>query len=70
MPFVPTEKQVDGLCSLLKQFVRESTEVRVIRFMKFAEYGIGNNVVEVSCLEDIDRYFIFFDGRIEQRRMN
>ena len=65
MPFVPTEKQVESLQALLKQFVRESTEVRLIRFMKMAEYTIGSNVIEVLCIEDVDRYYIYYDGTIK-----
>ena len=65
MPFVPTEKQIDSLCSLLKQFIREGTEVRVIRFMRMAEPSIGGNEIEVLCLEDEDRYNILFDGTIK-----
>ena len=65
MPFVPTEKQIDSLCSLLKQFVREGTEVRVIRFMRMAEPSIGDNIIEVLCLEDTDRYKIYYNGKID-----
>ena len=65
MPFVPTEKQIDSLCSLLKQFVREGTEVRVIRFMRMAEPSIGGNIIEVLCLEDTDRYKIYYNGKID-----
>ena len=67
MPFVPTEKQRIVLNDLIKQFIAERTEIRVIRFMKLAEQGIGNNVIEVLCIEDVDRYFIYYDGKIKQR---
>lgn len=65
MAFIPTEKQIDSLHSLLKQLIREGVEIRLIRFMKMAQYGIWSNVIEVSCLEDEDRYKIYYDGRIE-----
>lgn len=65
MPFVPTENQVDSLNSLLKQLIRERIEVRLIRFIKWAE-SIKSWEIEVLCLEDIDRYKIKFDGTIEK----
>lgn len=65
MPFVPTEKQIDGLYLLLKQLLREGIEIRLIRFMRMAEPCIGGNVIEVLCLEDIDRYEIYHDGTID-----
>ena len=36
MPFVPTEKQIDSLHSLLKQLKRERIEIRLIRFTNWA----------------------------------
>ena len=65
MPFIPTEKQVESLNILLKQLIREMVEVRLIRFMRLAESTIGNNIIEILCLEDHDRYYIYFDGRID-----
>lgn len=66
MPFVPTEKQVDSLHSLLKQFIRENVEIRLIRFAKWAEKDIRNCEIVVLCYEDIDRYKILYDGKIER----
>lgn len=66
MPFVPTEKQVDSLYSLLKQFIREKIEVRLIRFIKWAEGDIKNCVLEVLCLEETDKYYIYYDGKIKE----
>lgn len=63
MPFVPTEKQIDSLHTLLRQLVRERTEIRLIRFMKMAEPSIGGNIIEVLCFEDVDRYRIYYDGK-------
>ena len=67
MPFVPTEKQVDSLYSLLKQFIREKIEIRLIRFTKWASGSIRNCEIEILCLEDEDRYYIYFDGKIIQQ---
>lgn len=64
MPFVPTQKQVDSLYFLLKRFVIENTEIRLIRFMRTVEPSIGGNIIEVLCLEDSDRYKIYYDGTI------
>ena len=66
MPFVPTEKQVDSLHFLLKQLVREKVEIRLIRFAKWAEVDIRNCEIIVFCFEDIDRYKILYDGKIER----
>ena len=66
MPFVPTENQIDTLHSLLKQMRRENIEVRLIRFSKWTE-DIKNCEIEVLCLEDADRYIIYFDGRMEPK---
>ncbi len=63
MPFVPTENQIDSLYFLLKQLRRERIEIRLIRFAKRVE-GVKGYEIEVLCLEDIDRYVIYFDGRI------
>ncbi len=68
MPFVPTEKQVNSLYFLLKQLVRENVEIRLIRFAKWAEGDIRNCEIELLCLEDIDRYIIYYDGVIIQDR--
>lgn len=64
MPFVPTEKQRIALNDLIKQFIAERTEIRVIRFMRMAEPSIGGNIIEVLCLEDEDRYKIYYNGKI------
>ena len=66
MPFVPTEKQVDSLHFLLKQLVRERVEIRLIRFAKWAEGDIRNCEIEVLCLEHVDKYIIYYDGRIKE----
>ena len=65
MAFIPTEKQIDSLYLLLKQLAREKIEVRVIRFIKWAEDPL-NWEMEVVCFEDIDRYKIYFNGKIIQ----
>ena len=68
MPFIPTEKQIDSLHSLLKQLKRERIEIRLIRFTNWADIrDIKNCELEVICLEDVDRYIIYFDGRIEPK---
>ena len=67
MAFVPTSEQIDSLYFLLKQLRRENIEIRTIRFEKLAEKGINNYIVDVVCLEDEDRYTIFYNGRIELR---
>ena len=68
MPFVPTEKQVNSLNDLIKQLVRENIEIRLIRFNSWAhKKDIKNCEVEVVCLEEVDRYIIYFDGTIEQK---
>ena len=66
MAFVPTQRQVDGLYLLLTQFVRENEAVRVIRFIERSR-SIEDCMIEVVCIEDIDRYIINYDGRIVQR---
>ena len=66
MPFVPTQKQVDSLYLLLTQFVRENNEIRIIRFTKWSP-SIKHCEIEVLCLEDEDKYSIFFDGTIKPR---
>lgn len=63
MPFIPTEKQVDSLHSLLKQFVREKIEIRIIRFVKWAE-EIKNCEIEIFCFEEADKYRVLYDGTI------
>lgn len=68
MPFIPTEKQVDSLANLLKQFIREKIGVRLIRFERWSEPNIKDCIIEVCCLEDEDRYFIFYDGIIDQKK--
>ena len=65
MPFVPTEKQVSSLHFLLKQLIRERVEIRLIRFNNWAHTkDIRNCDIEVLCLEDEDRYEIYYDGSI------
>ena len=64
MPFVPTESQIESLYFLLKQMRRENIEIRLIRFAKWAE-DIKNCEIEILCLEDKDRYKIYYDGRIK-----
>ena len=61
MPFVPTRKQLKTLYSLLDQLERENVKLRVIRFHGYSN-DKTDNVVEVLCLEDEDRYLIGFDG--------
>lgn len=71
MPFIPTEKQIDSLYLLLKQMRRERIEIRLIRFINWADMDdIKNCEIEVLCLEDLDRYIIYFDGRIKQKHKN
>ena len=66
MPFVPTENQIDSLHSLLRQFRRERIEIRLIRFINLADKSdIKNCKIEVLCLEDEDRYYIYPDGKIK-----
>ena len=66
MPFIPTEKQIDSLYLLLKQFRRERVEIRLIRFINLADINdIKNCKIEVLCLEDEDRYYIYPDGKIK-----
>ena len=67
MPFVPTEKQIDSLYILLKQLAREYVEIRLIRFVRWAENGIKNCEVEIFCFEEEDKYRICYDGTIEQK---
>ena len=66
MPFVPTESQIESLYFLLKQMRRENIEIRLIRFAKWTE-DIRNCEIEVLCLEDVDRYKIYYDGTIKER---
>ncbi len=66
MPFVPTEQQIDSLYFLLKQLRREKIEVRLIRFAKWAE-DIRYCEIEILCLEDMDRYIIYFDGTMNPK---
>ena len=71
MPFIPTEKQIDSLHSLLKQLKRESIEIRLIRFINWGDIrDIKNCELELLCLEDEDRYIIYFDGRIIDKYNN
>ncbi len=68
MPFIPTENQIDSLHSLLKQFKRERIEVRLIRFINSGDMkDIKNCKIEILCLEDDDRYYIYSDGKIKPR---
>ncbi len=64
MPFVPTKKQLKALSSLMDQLEREGIKIRLIRFDDYSDV-IGNYIIEVLCLEDEDRYKIFFDGTIK-----
>jgi len=66
MSFVPTQKQVDSLFLILTQLIRENIEIRLIRFIKWAEGDIRNCELEVLCQEDVDRYLISWDGKIRQ----
>ena len=66
MGFVPTQEQVDSLYLLLTQFVRENEAVRVIRFIERFR-AVEGHMIEVVCIEDIDRYIIKHDGRIVQK---
>jgi len=43
---------------------REKIEIRLIRFAKWTE-DIQGDEIEVFCLEDIDRYRIYYDGTIK-----
>ena len=71
MPFIPTEKQIDSLHFLLKQMRRERIEIRLIRFTSWADIrDIKNCELEVMCLEDVDRYVIYFDGTIKPKYKN
>lgn len=66
MPFIPTVEQVDSLYMLLQQFIREHEEIRVIRFINWADGRNPRNCdIEVCGLEDEDKYLIRYDGRIE-----
>lgn len=67
MAFIPTQKQIDSLYLLLTQLRREKIEVRLIRFAKWSE-NINAQIMEVLCLEDVDRYLVYFDSTIEQRK--
>ena len=69
MPFVPTEKQIESLYFLLKQLVRENIEIRLIRFIKWTN-NVKNYEIEVNCLEEEDRYIIYFNGKVEQKYKN
>lgn len=64
MSFIPTEEQVDGLSILLKQCIRESVKIKVIRFI---EWGFDAYKVEVCCYEDCDRYLIDLSGKIKAK---
>ncbi|MBI3591428.1 MAG: hypothetical protein HY094_08660 [Candidatus Melainabacteria bacterium] len=65
MPFIPTEKQVSSLHFLLKQLIRERVEIRLIRFNNWTHpTDVKNCDVEILCLEDEDRYKIYYDGTI------
>ena len=66
MPFVPTEQQIDSLYFLLKQLRREKIEVRLIRFAKWTG-DIKSCEIEILCLEDVDRYIIYFDGTMNPK---
>lgn len=67
MPFVPTEKQIDSLHTLLRQLRREKIEIRVIRFNTWTHKNdIANCEIEVCCLEDEDRYIIYYNGKMVQ----
>lgn len=67
MAFVPTIKQVNSLYFLLHQLVRENIEVRLIRFITWSKKNIQDSVLEILCLEDEDRYLIFYNGIIDKR---
>ena len=60
MPFMPAIKQVNSLHFLLHQLIREKIEIRLIRFSSWG------NKIEVLCLEDEDRYYIYPDGKIKK----
>ncbi|OGI18633.1 MAG: hypothetical protein A3B68_01250 [Candidatus Melainabacteria bacterium RIFCSPHIGHO2_02_FULL_34_12] len=64
MPFVPTRKQLKSLYKLLDQLERERIKIRLIRFSDYSQ-NIEDCLIEILCLEDEDRYKIFFDGIIE-----
>lgn len=65
MPFVPTENQIKSLCNLLKQLQRENIEVRLIRFVNWAQSNdILNCQIEVICTENTDKYIILHNGKI------
>ena len=67
MPFVPTEKQIDSLNFLLKQLAREKIEIRLIRFENWSGKDVKGNEMEIVCLEDKDRYIIYYNGTVEQK---
>lgn len=66
MPFVPTEKQRESLNYLIKRFINENTQIRVVRFMNFSKY-VQDNVIEVFCIELDDKYYIYHDGIIDTK---
>ena len=66
MPFIPSQEQIDSLYSLLKQLRSERIEIRLIRFTQWAT-GKENCEIEILCLENIDRYLIYYDGKIEEK---
>lgn len=68
MPFVPTENQIESLYFLLKQIRRENIEIRLIRFNNWTSINdIKNCEIEILCLEDVDRYIIYFDGTMNPK---
>lgn len=68
MPFVPTENQIESLYFLLKQLRREKIEIRLIRFAKWAQ-DIRSCEIEMLCLEEVDRYYIYYDGTISPKKV-
>lgn len=70
MPFIPTEEQIESLYSLLKQLRRERIEIRLIRFIKWLGNNIKHHEIEINCLEEEDRYIIYFNGEVKQKYRN
>ena len=65
MPFIPTQKQAISLSSLIDQLIRENIEIRLIRFNTWTHSkDMKNCEIEICCLEDDDRYKIYYDGTV------
>ena len=62
MPFVPTRKQLTSLYELLDQLERERIKLRVVRFNGYSD-DVTYNVIEVLCLEEEDRYLVYYNGK-------